>query len=223
RPRPREPQLRPGLVEVVARDALALAPPPGLVVAEARPAHPLGVARGAAEVPVDQLSPRGRPRHPLGECGPLVVVVEGRLGAQLGVRAQDDARPRDEERAEEAEEEDRVALHGGGASMAEGGLKAAASGAQTNPKAVPAKLSARAMLPRRSAAWAAVAATSQGRVWRKMSAKGTAGSARPRPWASAAAASEPKRTRIPASVRKRCARTRPAESHARPVIRGTAK
>ena len=116
-----------GLVDVVAGDALAVPPSPRLVRAEARPAHLLGVAGVAAQVPVDQLAPGGRSRHPLRVGRRVGLVVEGGEGAQLRVRAEDDPGPGEGERREEPDEEDGVTLHAAWVSCAAGAWNTAGS------------------------------------------------------------------------------------------------
>jgi hypothetical protein len=114
-----------GLVDVVAGDALAVAPSASLVGAEAGPANLLGMARYATQVPVDKLPLGCDARHPFRMRGAIIVVIIRRQRPELGVGSNDNPEPRDKERREKPDEEVEIVLHGAGLSIAEGALNQA--------------------------------------------------------------------------------------------------
>lgn len=118
-------ELRKWLVDVVARDALAVPPPPSLVGPEARPSDLLGMAGDAAKALVLKLSLRCDPGQPFGVGGSVAVVVVRRERPELGVRADHDPEPRDEKRPKQPDEKEQIALHDARVCASAGGLKEA--------------------------------------------------------------------------------------------------
>ncbi len=110
-PEPGGAELGLGVEDVVAGDALALAPAPGLIRAEAGTANLLGVARGAAQIGINRLA-AGREARQAGRMRLAVgLIKEGGQRAQLAMGPQHEARPGDQDGGEEAEKEERPAFH----------------------------------------------------------------------------------------------------------------
>jgi hypothetical protein len=104
-------------MNIVAGDALTIAPAASLIAAVIRPSHLLGVTRRTTKVRIYALTAYGNASNALRVCLPLRIVEIRREPAQLRMRSKHNPAKRKREGDEEAEQKERAVFHDACASI----------------------------------------------------------------------------------------------------------